>query len=270
MLKMKLIHLLISLIISSFCYCQNYSLDNFEECKIPEVGSKEWFEFNHSSDKEYIFTLESGKIKISKYEYHAYSEYNIPEGKLITINQGEFGGGLYYKPKDTTKSFYVNGKNGKDIQPKWFGGLMISERNPISKLVKESKLIQSGNVQFIFSFNDSIYFMGGLAHMSLNFGNLYSLKYSSDSFYINRILNLEDAPSAMYIYGQYIYLAGSKGFYIIDKNFNVKTIFNSLFWYGLYPTSVLVLDEENVFVTIRGGYVKLNPEKKSLKLYKAK
>lgn len=140
----------------------------------------------------------------------------------------------------------------------------------IKFIIIQSKLLQSGNVQFIFSFNDSIYFLGGLAHMGLNFGNLYSLKYNNDSFFIAQTLKFEDAPSAMYVYKNCIYLAGNKGFYIIDKNLNIKTIFNNLFWYGLYPTSVLVLDKKNVFVTIRGGYVKINPEEMNLKLYKAK
>ena len=254
----------------SFCFGQNYSLNDFEECKIPEMESKEWYDFNHSSDKEFVFSLESGKIKISKFKYSSYVEYDIDSGKLIGVNMGEFGGGLYYRQKDSTKIFYVNGKNGNDIQPRFFGGLMVPERNPINKVLKDCKLLQSGNVQFIFGIRDSIYLLGGLSHMVLNSGRLCTIKYNTDNFFISSALNLEDAPSAMSIYKDCIYLAGSKGFYIIDKNLKLKTIFDNLFWYGLYPTSVVVLDKKNVFVTIRGGYVKINPEEKKIKLYKAK
>ena len=74
----------------------------------------------------------------------------------------------------------------------------------------------------------------------------------------------------MSIHRDFIYLATNKGFYMIDKTLNKETIFDNLFWYGLYPTSVVVLDEQNVFVTIRGGYVKINPQEKKLKLYKAR
>lgn len=262
--------ILIFLFNISFCFGQNYSLNDFEECKIPEMDSKEWYDFNHSSDKEFVFTLESGKIKVSKHKYSSYVEYDIPNGKLIGINMGEFGGGLYYRQKKANKIFYVNGKNGNDIQPRFFGGLMVPETNPITQVLKDCKLLQSGNVQFIFGIKDSIYLLGGLSHMGLNSGGLYTIKYNTDNFFISGALNIEDAPSAMSIYKDCIYLAGSKGFYIIDKDLKLKTIFDNLFWYGLYPTSVVVLDKKNVFVTIRGGYVKINPEEKKMKLYKAK
>lgn len=264
------IFLMIFLFNISFCCGQNYSLNDFEECKIPDMESKEWYDFNHSSDKEFVFTLESGKIKVSKHKYASSVEYDIPNGKLIGIDMGEFGGGLYYRQKDSTKIFYVNGKNGKDIKPRWFGGLMTNETDPINKVLKDCKLLKSGNIKFIFGIKDSIYLLGGLLHMGLNSGGLYTIKYYNDNFFISGALNLEDAPSAMSIYKDCIYLAGSKGFYIIDENLKLKTIFDNLFWYGLYPTSVVVLDKKNVFVTIRGGYVKINPEEKKIKLYKAK
>ena len=233
------------------------------------MNSKEWFDFNQSTDKEFIFSLDSGKIRVSKYRYVSDTEYDIPSGKLIGVNMGEWGGGLYYRQRDSTKIIFVNGKRSEDIHPGWFGGLDVPESNPITKVVKDCKLLQSGNVQFIFRFKDSIYFLGGLAH-GLNFGSLFSLRCKVDSFFITKALDLGDAPSAMCIHGDFIYLAGSKGFYIIDRSLNIKTILDNSFWYGLYPTSVIVLNKQNVFVAIRGGYVKINPEDKKITLYKAK
>lgn len=269
---MKQIIFFISIFLFSIskCFCQNYSLSDFEKYEIPKSGSKEWYDFNHSSDKEFVFTLKSGKIQITKYKYIPHTEFDIPDGKLISVNMGEFGGGLYYKPKDSTKNFSVNGKNSKDIKARWFGGLMATKGNPITNILKNAKLLQSGNIGFIFKFNDSIRLLGGVAHMSLNSGNLQTLSYNNNSFIISKTLNLKDAPSAMYVYNDFIYLAGHKGFYIIDKNLKVKTIFDNLFWEGLYPTSVLVINKQTVYITIRGGYVKMNPEKKRLTLYKAK
>jgi hypothetical protein len=262
--------LLIFLFNISFCFSQNYTLNDFEECKIPVIGSKEWYDFNNSSDKQFVFTLELGKVKVSKYKYSSSVEFDIPNGKLIGIDRGEWGGGLYYIQKDSTKTFYVNGKNGKDISPSWSGGLIIPKADPINKVLKDCKLFTSGNVKFIFGIKDSIYLLGGLSHMGLNSGGLFTIKYYNDNFFISGALNLVDAPSAMSIYKDCIYLAGSKGFYIIDENLKLRTIFDNLFWYGLYPTSVVVFDKKNVFVTIRGGYVKINPEEKKMKFYKAK
>jgi hypothetical protein len=262
------IFLIIYIFNISFCFSQNYSLNDFEECKIPDMYSNEWYNFNNSLDKEFVFTLESGKIKVSKPKYTQYVEYDISNGKLIGIAMGEAGGGLYYRQKDTTKIFYVNGK--EDIQSTFFGGLRTPKTNPINNVIEDCKLLTSGHVNFIFGIKDSIYMLGGLSHMGLNSGGLYTIKYNDDNFFISGVLNLEDAPSAMSIYKDSIYLAGSKGFYIIDENLKLKTIFDNLFWYGLYPISVVVLDKKNVYVTIRGGYVKINPEEKKMKFYKAK
>lgn len=254
----------------SFCFSQTYSLSDFEKCEIPKPDSKEWYDFNHASSKEFVFTLNTGKIQITKYKYVPHKEFNIPNGKLISVNMGEFGGGLYYKPKDTTKTVFINGKNSNDIKPRWFGGLDVPKSNPITNILKGAKLIQSGNIEFVFRFNDSIRLLGGLAHMTLNSGSIQTLSYNNNSFIISKASSLKDAPSAMYVFKNNIYLAGNKGFYIIDKNLKIKTIFDDLFWYGLYPTSVLVIDRQTVYVTIRGGYVKINPENKKLILYKAK
>lgn len=204
--------ILISLFSISLCFGQSYSLNDFEECKIPELNSKEWSEFNQSTDKEFVFSLYSGKIQVSKYKYVPYTEFHILIGSLIGVDMGEWGGGLYYRPKDSTKTFFVNGKNGKNILPKFFGGLMIPDRNPINKVIKDCKLIQSGNVRFVFGFKDSIYLLRGLAHGGLNFGSLWTLRCNSDSFFISKTLNMEDAPSAMCIYEDCIYIAGNKGF----------------------------------------------------------
>ncbi|MEL1241099.1 hypothetical protein [Flavobacterium flavipallidum] len=249
---------------------QNYSLKDFTACEIPKMDSKEWYEFNHASDKEFVFTLNNGKIKVEKYKYSPNVILDIPIGKLIGINKGEFGGGLYFKPKDSTQQFFVNGKNINEIRPRFFGGLMMLDKDPLSKMLKDSKLIQSGNTSFVFKFNDSICFMGGVAHMGTNYGSLFKLRSIQNSFSISKGIKLGDLPSAMNIYKGVLYIAGHKGFYAIDKDWKVTTIFDNLFWDGLYPTSVVVLDRKNVFVTIRGGYVKINLENKKMTLYKAK
>ncbi|WP_276481512.1 hypothetical protein [Paraflavitalea pollutisoli] len=77
-------------------------------------------------------------------------------------------------------------------------------------------------------------------------------------------------PAVFAIHEDCIYLAGSKGGYVIDKKVQKKSSIHNLFWYGLHPTWVVVLDNRNVLVTIRGGYVRIDPEVGSIQLYKAK
>ena len=82
--------------------------------------------------KSLFLNKNQGKIKVSKHKYASSVEYDIPNGKLIGIDMGEFGGWIILQEqKDLTKIFYVHQKNGKDIKPRWFGSLMTNETDPI-------------------------------------------------------------------------------------------------------------------------------------------
>lgn len=268
---MKQLLFLLILLNVGFCFGQNYSLNDFEESPIPKSGSQEWYSLNNSTDKKFTFSFDSGLLKVSKAVDSSQVEYNLKNGKLIGVDMGEFGGGLYYKPNDTLQNkIFVNGVDGKNIQPRWFGGLMVPRSNPIHKVLKNSFLLQSGNVQFIFSFNDSLYLMGGLAHMGISDGDIFKIRNMGDSFYISHLLHLDDAPAAMAVHNNQMYVATSGGFFILDKNLNKKVIFNNIFWEGLYPTSVVVIDDKNIYVTFRGGYAKFNSLNKQIHFYKAK
>ncbi|MEO8820097.1 MAG: hypothetical protein ABI374_04585 [Ginsengibacter sp.] len=268
---MKQLFFLLTLFNVGFCYGQNYSLNDFEESPIPKSGSQEWHSLNNATDREFTFSFDSGLLKISKAVYSSHVEYILKNGKLIGVDMGEFGGGLYYKPNDTLQNrIFVNEVDGKNIQPRWFGGLMVPRSNRIQEVLKNSFLLQSGNIKFIFSFNDSVYSMGGLAHMRFKGGYIFKIRNKGDSFYISHILNLDDAPAAMSIHDDHIYVATSGGFFILDKKLNKKVIFNTIFWEGLYPTSVVVIDDKNIYVTFRGGYAKINSLNKEIHFYKAK
>lgn len=268
---MKKLLLLFILSGFDFCYGQNYSLNDFEESRIPKPNSPEWLALANATDKEFTFCLDSGLLKISKAVNTSYVKYNLKNGKLIGIDMGEFGGGLYYKPDDTLQNkIFLNGIDAKNIQPRWSNGLMVPRSNPIRKVLKNALLLQSGIIQFIFSFNDSLYLMGGLAHMGFKGGDLFSFRNNEDSFYISHILHLDDAPAAMSIHNEHIYVATSGGFFILDKQLKKKVIFNNIFWEGLYPISVAVVDNKNIYVTMRGGYAKINSLSKQIHFYKAK
>lgn len=264
----KYLTILLFLLSSAPGFGQTYSLNDFAACDTPAAWSDAWYTFNNATDKEFVFTLESGQIRISKYHYSPVCEFAIPAGTLIGINKGEFGGGLYYQPTDSTRPYFVIGKNGRNIRPRFPDATLVPKNDPLHATLKDAKQLTRGNVKIIFTFNDSIYYAGGLSHMGLNAGGISMLRHVNDSFFIAGALDLGDAPAALAIHDDCIYLAGSKGFYLIDKKLQKKVIFDNLFWYGLYPTSVLVIDKRHVLVTIRGGYVRIDPEAGKLQLYK--
>ena len=93
--------------------------------------------------------FENEKLKVQEYKYERETELKIENGILKGINRGEWGGKLTFQPND---------KNRKEIE------------------------IKTGNVKFIFKYNEKIYFIEGIAHLSINEGFLYELTFENNKF----------------------------------------------------------------------------------------
>ena len=205
----------------------------FVETIPPKAGSSEWYPLNHSRN-EFAVKIIDGQLKIEKVDEINECELNISNGKLVGINRGEWGGTLTFVPTDTTKSKVE---------------------------------IKRGNIKFIFYFNDKIYFIEGLAHLSMSSGALYELDNTNDSFNYKKLIDFDDAPEAFTIYQDKFLIATHEKFYVV-KDFNKELILQDTFWSSLYPNSIAVLDEKNVFIGMRSGIVKLDLTTKTLKFYK--
>lgn len=226
---------LLIVVVLYFClYCTGQEIkipENFTEHSIPKVESPEWFVLNHSKDC-YAVKKDNGKLIVEKTSYYKKdSELEIEDGKLIGENKGEFGGALYFLPK-------------KDKE----------------KMVK----IKFGNIVDIFRFQNKIYFTEG----SGIWGSLYQLKKKS-VFTYNKIESFGDALEAVTVFDDSIYIASYDGFYKVADE-KAILIFRKQFWENLYPNSVVVFDEENIFMGIRSGIVKLNLVKKTINFYREK
>ncbi|MFD1255588.1 hypothetical protein ACFQ3S_02165 [Mucilaginibacter terrae] len=269
MRKIKCIVCMVMTFYSLTAAAQTYALADFVKTPLPEVKTKEWYDLNRSG-KAYTVEVENGKLHIGKYIYSSVKEFTLPQGKLLGINRGEWGGGLYYKPNDTTrKQYYVNGqarKLGTKGDP--FFGLQITATNdPLKEQLKQAMIIKNGNVKDIFTYRDSIYFMEGLAHLSLSYGAIYKINFRNDS--INGILmqKYNEAPMALAVHQNVIYLATNRCFYMIE-NWQQTEIFKELSWYGFHPNSVAVKDKKHIYVGITGGYIEINAQSKKLTFYK--
>lgn len=205
----------------------------FVETKPPKIGNDEWYSLNHSQN-EFGVTIVDGKLDIKEAKETNKSELKISGGTLIGINRGEWGGQLTFKPKDTTK---------KAID------------------------IKRGNIKFIFNFKDKIYFIEGLAHMGISQGAIFELDTTNNNFTFTKLVDFDDAPEAFIIYKDKFYIATHENFYIV-QNFKKELIFKETFWSSLYPNSIAVLNDKNVFMGIRSGIVKLDLTDKTLKFYK--
>lgn len=217
------------------CSGQNVIFPNFVKTKLPKLNSSEKRELNYSG-YDFDVKILNNKLKVTKAQSNNKSVLKISNGTIVAINHGEWGGKLTFIPDD---------KNQSEI------------------------VIKEGNLKFVFIFNNNIYFIEGLAHGSSNYGDLYQLNYSENKFSYKSIIHFEDSPEAFTIYKNKIYIAGYGNFYIID-NFKKGVLFRDAFWSGLYPNSIAIMDEKNVYLGIRSGIVKLNLPKKEVLFYKYK
>jgi len=216
----------------SNCFSQNSDIipPNFKEYTIPENYSKDWYELNHSPN-DYSVKIVDGKLVVDKIKPTSGSELKFKGGKLIGKNHGEWGGELIFESKN-----------------------------------KEIKKIKSGNIVKIFEFQNKIYFIEGLAHLGISEGTLFELKDNLD--YV-KLFDFDDAPEAIEVTKDKIYIASHKNFYTIE-NMSKSKIFENKFWTSLYPNSIAILDDENIFVGMRSGIAKLNLKSNKINFYREK
>lgn len=205
----------------------------FKETPIPDSQSDEWYALNHS-EHEFQVEIVDGKLVVEEDPYSDRCELALPNGKLVGINRGEWGGMLTFEPADTTQ-----------------------------KVVE----IKRGNIKYIFRFEDKIYFIEGLAHLSISRGAIYELDITNNTFTYKSVVDFDDAPEAYAIYGDKILVATYENFYVVEK-FRKKEIFKETFWGSLYPNSIAVVDESTVFLGMRGGIAQIDPKTKAIKFYR--
>jgi hypothetical protein len=212
---------------------QVYIPKEFVETVPPKAGSSEWYPLNHSRN-EFAVKIIDGKLEIEKVDEVNESELNISNGRLVGVDRGEWGGTLTFVPTDTTSS---------KIE------------------------IKRGNIKFIFTFKDKIYFIEGLAHLGYSGGAIFELDTTDNKFTYSKLVDFDDAPEAFSIYKDKFLIATHERFYIV-KDFKKELIFEDTFWSSLYPNSIAVLDDKNVFIGMRSGIVKVDLTTKTLKFYK--
>ncbi len=204
----------------------------FNETNLPKVNSSEWYSLNHSGN-EFEVKIQDGKLEVEKVDEINVCELETENGLLRGINRGEWGGQLTYIPNDTTKS---------------------------------SVDIKAGNIKFLFKYNNEIYFIEGLAHLSYSGGAIFKLDSTEQGFTYKKIVDFNDSPEAFQIYNDMFLIASHSSFYIV-KDFKKELVFKDTFWSSLYPNSIAAFDDKNIFLGIRGGIVKLDLITKKMKFY---
>ncbi|KOS06806.1 hypothetical protein AM493_12810 [Flavobacterium akiainvivens] len=195
--------------------------------EIPKENSEELRQMNYGDD--FSIRLENDTIKTFKTPLKDDTQLAFNNGLLTGSDHGEWGGKLIFKA------------SGKET------------------------LIKKGNIFLIFELNGKVYFIEGLAHGILNDGAIYELKYSGNAFSYEKVFELPGAPEACEIVNNRIYIATFGDFTIIN---NWKAEYNERsFWETLYPNSLLIENENSIFVGLRGGIAHLAPQTGKTTLY---
>ena len=205
----------------------------FIETPIPKYRSDEASALNWSRN-EFSVKVRNGKLKIDKLK-NVNNKLELPEGTLTAVDRGEWGGSLNFSKKDD---------RGNSVE------------------------IKSGNIKFIFKYQDKIYFLEGIAHLDYNGGALFELKVSDDKFTYNKIVDFEDAPGAFTVFKDMLLVVTHKNLFIINSDLKTEALFPNAFWRGLYPNSIAAIDENNVFLGIRSGIVQINLTSRSYRFFK--
>ncbi len=234
-MKNVFMYIILALLFTTPSYAQRSIKvpSRFVETRPPATPSKAWHRLN-ASNKEFRVRNLEGALEIKHARPMNWTHLSISGGILKGVNYGEFGGSLTFTPDDNSQQ-------------------------PVE--------IKTGNVLFIFTLHNKIYFIEGLTHMSINRGALYELSRDGAHFTYKQLLDFDDAPEALAIYKDQLLIAGYSSFYIVN-NFKNETIFKQTFWAGLYPNSIAAFDDENVFIGMRGGIVKLDLIKRAMVFYK--
>jgi hypothetical protein len=165
------------------------------------------------------------QVKLSKDMIGSRSLFRSTDGWLVGFDAGEFGGGLWWFSRD-----------GRD-----------------------AKKLLSQNIHAIHKTPDGIFVLAGLAHLSLDTGGIYQFVETRDDVSLRSIARLGGSPEAstMRPDGQ-IVVATMHSVLLVDHFGKVHELYKS----GedlVYPTSVVVDSQGNIFVGMRFFVLQLVP-----------
>jgi hypothetical protein len=227
------------------------------ELKVNKIPTNEEVrELNHSENVYEVFLNSKGNV-----EYRDYDDRKIKGTKLpftIKPNSKDLEDKLILSPV-----FYVFG--GQQVNLKVENGWLVGfDRGEwggnlfwFNEEGTEYKMITGGNIENLFEINGEFYVSEGLAHMSMDSGQLFKLEVKNKEWRIQKKVNLPNAPYSTTLTSDNEFLiVTSKGVLKVNKEFEIETLVEQGFWsIYLHPNSILIKDK-NIYIGMRGGILK--------------
>lgn len=229
----------------NYCFSQTPNLNNWrietltsEKISEASLSNESWIfeivkdsvlikqnEFNTKRGDVLPFEETFLKEKIQKTASSRFVK-KVHNGFLIGLNNGEFGGGLYFLSE--------NGKDSYEIAPYI-------------------------RVRQIFEHNSNIYFSTGLAHLGRNYGSISKLTFTDTKWSIGKSLNLEQSPTLVIFDNNLPYVITSE--YILKLDGDIDSFTQVLkapyYWGVLYPSSAIISNKD-IFIAMRKGVLKIS------------
>jgi hypothetical protein len=151
----------------------------------------------------------------------------LPDGALVGSDHGEFGGTIEWRPK------------GK----------------------RKAQVVVAANTQALLAHGDEAYAITGLAHLSLDDGQLLRLRRGNGTWSATPVLDLVHAPQAWFkLDPDHVLIATTHELLLVDlSQLTKKTLHENTQWWNVYPNSVQPFGDA-IAIGVRGGVILLRPE----------
>jgi hypothetical protein len=241
-MKVKIIFFFLTL--ANFCFAQVPDLTNWKIDTLP-VGNR-IYQANHSQENWIFSKLEnSWKIVTNNFNREKGDSFpftpdfiaknlkeikgyryvkKTPDGFLVGLNKGEFGGGLYF------------------IKPDGLDGYEMASHL---------------NIQNIFEYQMRYFAIEGLAHLGGQRGQIIEIFKVDTVWKYKKLTSLIEAPALMTDLNNEKIIITSQ--YILKFGADLKVtqiLMSPIYWGMLYPSSILI-NKNDIYLAMRQGVLKI-------------
>lgn len=213
---------------------KKFDFNNFNPHPFPKPGSDEWLVMINSGQAFRVSGGEKG-LCITRYKAIDTLNFDFEDVSIAAHYNGEWGGIIDFKSKQD--------QHIMKVMPRRMGTI------------------------FIFEQNNNVYFVESLGHLYTSIGALCKLRREHDTFEIDEVFDLGEAPEACVRSEEGVYMISDKNLCTVREKEGVwqkEYIVQDLPFGGLYPNS-LVKEGDVFYVGMWGGMVKIDPAKEKEK-----
>jgi hypothetical protein len=230
------------LILNNVAHAQTPDLSQWKMDTLP-TGDR-IYPANHSRH-DWIFVQKSDKWIITESDYKKEIGDSLPlstefinknlnkigtrftkkvyDGYLVGFNKGEFGGGLYFVSNDGQINYELAGYL---------------------------------NIKSIFEYNNKLFAIEGLAHLGGQRGQIIEL-FKDSIWKYKSVTQLVEAPEIISDYNGEKIIITSQYILKYTKDFQVREILKSPFYWGMLYPSTILFDKNEVFLAMRHGVLRI-------------